>query len=141
MTRDHNPINSDANATLEVRATAEVAMLEAKRHSAMMENNADALSELMHKSLKYKHSTGLVDNIESYLKNLREGVVHYVSLEHSNTVIRLLHADLALTSGQITGTVRVAGFERSIAGNYTIKWQKLDGQWSMVEAENIPLSS
>jgi hypothetical protein len=107
----------------------------------MMQNNADALSELMHKSLKYKHSIGLVDTKDSYLKNLREGVVRYVSLEHSNTVIRLLHADLALASGQIAGTVSVAGTERSIAGNYTIKWQKLDGQWSVVEAENIPLSS
>jgi hypothetical protein len=141
MTRDHNLINGDADATLEARAIAEVVRLEAKRHSAMMENNADALSELMHTSLKYKHSTGLVDNKDSYLKNLREGVVRYISLEPSNTMIRLLHADLALASGQITGTVSVAGAEKSIAGNYTIKWQKLDGQWSMVEAENIPLSS
>ncbi|CAB3771663.1 nuclear transport factor 2 family protein [Paraburkholderia solisilvae] len=140
--KDHGSIFSDpANAESKKEVLAEVARMEERRTAAMNRNDVSAMSEMMHESLKYTHSSGHVDSKSSYVGKLREGDLRYVLVESHNEAIELLEPGVAVATGKMSGTVRIAGAEKQIAGNYKIKWRKIEGHWYMVEAANVSLPS
>ncbi len=61
----------------------------------MIAGDAGALETLLHRDLKYTHSSGAVNSKESYIRGVREKLWDYQSVNTSNETVSV-HGDTAL---------------------------------------------
>lgn len=85
-----------------------IGRLEERRYGALLKADTVALSELLHPSLAYTHSTGNRDSKQTLLQSIQTGRLLYLSLAHSCEEIRL-GVNSALVLGSLKGTVSVNG--------------------------------
>ncbi|MFT4081690.1 MAG: nuclear transport factor 2 family protein [Nocardioides sp.] len=64
-----------------MNAPARIEALEARRRQAMLTGDATTLTEVMHPSCVYVHSSGFIDNGASMAAKVAAGDVRYQSLE------------------------------------------------------------
>lgn len=104
---------------------------EAQRCAAMLGGHLDIFSYLFHPDLTYIHSSGVVDNLETYLGKCRSREVLYHALEHQiDKVTRI--GDLAIALGEITSTVTYGGVRKRLHNRTLTAWQKTDEQWQLL---------
>ncbi|WP_434596867.1 nuclear transport factor 2 family protein [Pseudomonas sp. R4-83] len=111
---------------------------EAQRSAAMLGGHLDIFSYLFHPDLTYIHSSGIVDNLKSYLEKCRSREFIYHTLDHQiDKVIRL--GDLAIALGEMTTTVTSAGVRKHLHNRTLTAWQKTDEQWQLLVYQATPL--
>lgn len=117
--------------------TTDVLALEEQRWAAMIANDLDTLDQLLHPLLSYTHSNAMVDTKDSYIANLRNGIVRYTSVDRENTdIIRL--ADTAIITGKATFTVHAMERDVTIISRYSSVWVNDGGRWQFVAWQNTP---
>ena len=79
----------------------------------------------------FTHGTGLVDSKESWLKNVRDTSVHYLSREHDSTVVEL-HKEVAIISGTLTVKRQRPEGSATYALRYVRVFALRQKQWQMI---------
>ena len=89
----------------------DILALDRRRFDAMIAGDAGALETLLHRDLKYTHSSGAVDNKESYIRGVREKLWDYQSVKTSNETVSV-HGDTALVHCRLQIDLEVKGVDR-----------------------------
>ena len=84
---------------------------ESRRIQLMLDGDADGLEELFHPECVYVHSTGALDDRDSYLRQLREGVFSYRSIDVSE-LRTVVAGGVATVSFRMDARIVVGGRER-----------------------------
>lgn len=117
----------------------DVLALDQRRWHAMTTNDLDTLDDLLHPALVYTHSNALVDTKDSYLASLRDGVVRYVSVTHTDTAVTL-SGSAAVITGRATFAVHAMGRDLDLDSRYTAVWVEEDGAWRFLAWQSTPMS-
>lgn len=65
--------------------------------TATTKNDFALLGKLLADDLSYTHSTGAVDNKETFIGNLKSGKARYVSITYNQLKVQVLSPDNAIT--------------------------------------------
>src|SRR6185295_14857758 len=91
----------------------DILALDRRRFDAMIAGDAGALETLLHRDLKYTHSSGAVDSKESYVRGVREKLWDYLSIDTSNAVMTV-YGDTALIHYRLQIDLEVKGLPRHV---------------------------
>ena len=110
---------------------AEILALEQRRFDAMIAGDADALERLLHRDLKYTHSSGTVDTKESYVRGVREKLWDYRSIETEDEAVSV-YGDTAIVHCRLRIDLTVKGAPRQVDSRAITVWIKDQGRWQAV---------
>jgi ketosteroid isomerase-like protein len=97
--------------------------LEVRRYRAMLDADVDTLSELLADDLVYTHSNAQSDDKTSYLAKVADGTFDYRHIEHPIERI-IIAGDCAVVTGQMHGTVVLAGTEKALHNSALAVWSR-----------------
>lgn len=106
----------------------QIMQLEARRWTAITQNDFAALDALLADDLVYTHSSAVVDTKSSYLESLRSGAVKYKSAEREPALVTV-HGDTAFVTGEARVSVVVRGQDKLIHMRYSNVWINQAGVW------------
>lgn len=104
---------------------------EAQRSAAMLGGHLDIFSHLFHPDLTYIHSSGVIDDLKSYLEKCRSGEFIYHALNHQIDKITRV-GELAIAFGELITTVTSGGIKKSLHNRTLTAWQKTGEQWQLL---------
>ncbi|KRW61652.1 nuclear transport factor 2 family protein [Pseudomonas sp. TTU2014-080ASC] len=111
---------------------------EAQRSAAMLDGQLDIFSYLFHPNLTYVHSSGVVDDLKSYLEKCRSREFIYHTLNHQiDKVTRA--GELAIAAGEMVATVTSGGMRKQLHNRTLMAWKKTDEQWQLLVYQATPL--
>jgi len=119
--------------------TAEVLQAEQLRLASQMQNNLDAMSNLLDEKLVYVRNSGVVDTKLSYIDSMRKGDTVYEYIEHVNDAVRV-YGCVAILTGKGKYDVRIGQKPLNLMLRYHSIWQKSHGQVRLVswQATRLP---
>ncbi|AZD08068.1 hypothetical protein C4K26_2665 [Pseudomonas chlororaphis] len=120
--------------------TALISSLEELRYQAMQSNDLESIQRLLHPGLNYVHSSGKVDNLDSYLKSLRDGLSIYHRIQH---VVHKVHqsGDSAIVFGEMIADITSHGVAKSIH-NLTLNiWLRTGMNWQLFAYQPTPVAN
>lgn len=79
----------------------------------------------------FTHGTGLVDSKKSWIKNVSDTSVHYISREHDSTFVEL-HKDVAIITGILTVRRQMPASINAYALRYVRVFVLRKNQWQMI---------
>lgn len=116
----------------------DVLTLEKRRRDAMRASDAQALGALLAPTLRYVHSTGVVDTRDSLLGKLARGEIAYERLDLAPRL--LAHTpDTAVVTGEMQAEVLRGGQRRELATRYLAVWLRDGGDWQLVACQGTAL--
>jgi len=118
----------------------EVLQADQARVKALIENDLDALEQLLADDLTYVHSNGMLDTKESYIGGLRSGNSRYLSMDMSDVVVRPL-GETALINAKFNARVKVGDREINPQPRALIVYARRDGRWQMVAWQSTPIAN
>lgn len=106
--------------------------LESARCRALVDNNIDALSELIDEQLVHIHATGQVDDKQKYL-TLVETAIKFLSAERKDLNVQV-QGDVAVATGRLMQSIefRSTGERREMDVTTTQVWFRRSGAWRQV---------
>ncbi|KAE9644698.1 nuclear transport factor 2 family protein [Pseudomonas sp. PB106] len=104
---------------------------EAQRSAAMLGGHLDIFSHLFHPDLTYIHSSGVIDDLKSYLEKCRSGEFIYHALNHQIDKITRV-GELAIAFGELITTVTSGGVKKRLHNRTLTAWQKTGEQWQLL---------
>ncbi|VEF11447.1 Uncharacterised protein [Pseudomonas fluorescens] len=104
---------------------------EAQRSAAMLGGHLDIFSHLFHPDLTYIHSSGVIDDLKSYLEKCRSGEFIYHALNHQIDKITRV-GELAIAFGELITTVTSGGSKKRLHNRTLTAWQKTGEQWQLL---------
>ncbi len=110
---------------------ADILALERHRFDAMIAADAAALERLLHRDLKYTHSSGVADSRDSYVRGVREKLWDYQSIRTSNETVSLF-GDTAIVHCRLQIDVKVKDVPRQVDSLAMTVWVKDEGRWQAV---------
>jgi ketosteroid isomerase-like protein len=102
------------------------------RCAATLSADLEALEPLLHPTLSYVHSNGVVDDRSSYLAKVASSAFRYASLEHDVDEQRLLSPDHAVLLGRMTATGTVDGKPVTVASRTLSVWGRDEAGWRLM---------
>jgi ketosteroid isomerase-like protein len=118
-------------------AKTDILALDRQRLDAMIAADTAALDRLLHRDLKYTHSSGTVDSKESYIRGVREKLWDYRSIKTSGETVAV-YGDTALVHCRLQIDVQVSGADRQVDSRALTVWVKDDGRWQAVAVHSTP---
>jgi ketosteroid isomerase-like protein len=118
----------------------EVLQADAARAKALVENDVDALEQLLGDDLTYVHSNGMLDTKASYVGSLREGRSRYLTMDMTDVSVRPL-GDVALINARFDARVQVGDREVHPNARVLIAYVKRDGRWQMIAWESTSIAN
>ena len=115
----------------------EVLALDKRRIKAMIEGDAGELEKLLHRDLKYTHSSGLVDSKDSYIRGVREKLWDYLSIKPTN-MLMTVYGDTALIHCRLQIDLEVKGVPRQVDSLALTVWVKDEGRWQVLAVHSTP---
>lgn len=115
----------------------EVLALDRRRFKAMIAGDVGELEQLLHRDLKYTHSSGAVDSKESYIRGVREKLWDYRSIDVSNAVMTV-YGDTALLHCRLQIDLNRKGVPRQVDSVALSVWIKHEGRWQVVAVHSTP---
>ena len=112
--------------------------LEERRYSAMLNADVAVLEDLLHDDLAYMHSTGDLENKESYISSLRDGTSAYKMVRCNDRTIRV-HNDTGLGFHHLEADVVFQGNERHLDNRLLAVWSRDGGKWRMLALQSGPV--
>jgi ketosteroid isomerase-like protein len=111
---------------------------ENRRFAALLSGDLNALAPLLHKDLRYVHSSGVIEDRDAYLAKLGEGQTSYLDAKRSNEKI-VLHGEAAMVFNQLDMSVTEAGKPRQVHSAATAVWVLEDGAWQLIALQSTTL--
>jgi hypothetical protein len=105
--------------------------LESKRGALMTSGDADGLPEILSTDL-YAHSSGLLDDKQSFLAKFRNGVFVYHKVEARVEAAVSLGSDALQANGVLQLEVALNGVERRIQSVYLVVWRLVGHQTTLL---------
>jgi hypothetical protein len=118
-------------------ANEEVLALDERRIKAMIAGDAGELEKLLHRDLKYTHSSGLVDSKDSYIRGVREKLWDYLSIKPTN-MLMTVYGDTALIHCRLQIDLEVKGVPRQVDSLALTVWVKDEGRWQVLAVHSTP---
>ena len=115
----------------------QILALEQHRFKAMCAADAGALNELLHRDLKYTHSSGAVDSKESYVRGVREKRWDYQSVKPSNEAVAV-YGNTAVVHCHLRIDVKVGGAPKVVNSVALTVWVEDQGRWQVVAVHSTP---
>jgi hypothetical protein len=109
----------------------EVLALDERRLKAMIAGDVGELEKLLHRDLKYTHSSGLVDSKDSYIRGVRKKLWEYLSIDTSNAVMTV-YGDTALIHCRLRIDLLVKGDPRRVDSLVLTVWIRDEGRWQVL---------
>ena len=103
----------------------------------MIAGDAGELETLLHRDLKYTHSSGAVDSKDSYIRGVREKLWDYQSIKTSNETVSV-HGDTALVHCRLQIDLERKGVPRQVDSVALSVWIKDDGRWQVLAVHSTP---
>jgi ketosteroid isomerase-like protein len=117
----------------------EVLEADAGRIRALLDNDFEALEQLLGDDLTYVHSNGMLDTKESFLGSLRAGNSRYLSMEMTEVTVRAL-GDTGVINAKFNARVQVRDREVNPQPRVLVVYTKRDGRWQMIAWESTPIA-
>ena len=111
--------------------------LEQRRFKAMIAGDAGELATLLHRDMKYTHSSGAVDSKDSYTRGVREKLWDYQSIKTSSETVSI-HGDAALVHCRLQIDLEVKGVPRQVDSIALTVWIKDEGRWQVLAVNSTP---
>jgi ketosteroid isomerase-like protein len=111
--------------------------LENERYDAILEGDFDKFAAMAHADLVYTHSNGVVDTLDSYLTQCRDGYYVYHELEHPIDEIRIA-GDVALVFGEMNGSITSGGVAKTLKNKCLAVWVREVGHWKLSAYQPTP---
>lgn len=102
---------------------AEALQAEDARYDAQIDDDFEALEQLIGKDLVYIHSSTLQDTKASFIESLRSEKVSYHSMERSNSKVRTF-GNVAIITGKAVFEVTVRGKDKTLNLLFHSVWVK-----------------
>ena len=120
--------------------TALISSLEERRYQAMQSNDLENIQRLLHPELSYVHSSGKVDNRESFLNNLRDGLSIYHLIQH---VVHKVHqsGDTAIVFGEMVADITSHGVAKTIQNRTLNVWLRTGMNWQLFAYQPTPIAT
>lgn len=115
----------------------DILALDQRRFKAMIAGDAGELEQLLHRDLKYTHSSGAVDSKDSYTRGIREKLWDYRSIKTSNETVSV-HGDTALIHCRLQIDLDRQGVPRQVDSVALSVWIKDDGRWQVLAVHSTP---
>jgi hypothetical protein len=93
------------------------------RYAAQTANDFAAMERMFGQDLVYIHSSGAVDNKDTYIESMRSGRVKYKAVRRGETKVRT-YGCLAIITGTADLDVNVGGEDRSLRLRFHSVWVK-----------------
>ena len=118
---------------------ADALQAEDARYEAQMDDDFDALEQLIGKDLVYIHSSTLQDTKASFIESLRSEKLVYNSMERSNTKVRIF-GNVAIITGKAVFEVTAKGRDKTLNLLFHSVWVKRDSGLQFVswQATRLP---
>ncbi len=114
----------------------DILALDRRRFDAMCAGDLAALDRLLHRDLKYTHSSGKVDGKESYTRGVGDGLWDYQSITTSNEAVSI-YGGTALVHCRLNIDVKVQGAPKRVDSVALAVWVD-DGGWQCVAVHSTP---
>jgi hypothetical protein len=105
--------------------------LEQRRFKAMCAGDVGALDELLHRDLKYTHSSGVVDSKASYLRGVGEKQWDYQRVKSSSEIVSI-YDGAALVHCRLQIDLRVKEAPKAVDSIALTVWIEDEGRWQVV---------
>lgn len=115
----------------------DILALEQRRFKAMIDGNAAELDTLLHRDLKYTHSSGAVDTKDSYVRGIREKLWDYKTIKTSSEAVKL-YGDTALVHCRLQIDLLVKETPRQVDSLALSVWVKDGAHWQCVAVHSVP---
>ena len=115
----------------------DILAMEQRRFKAMIAGDAGELETLLHRDLKYTHSSGAVDSKDSYTRGVREKLWDYQSIKTSSETVSV-HDDTALVHCRLQIDLEVKGAPRQVDSIALTVWIKDEGRWQVLAVHSTP---
>ena len=115
----------------------EVLAMDERRLKAMIAGDIGELEKLLHRDLKYTHSSGLVDSKDSYIRGVREKLWDYLSIKTTN-MLMTVYGDTALIHCRLQIDLEVKGVPRQVDSLALTVWIKDEGRWQVLAVHSTP---
>jgi len=116
----------------------EVLDADERRCQALVANDLEALSWILHDDLIYTHSNATSDSKTGILDNVRYGKVKYRALRRDKVTVRIF-GDTARMNGHIVLETTRDGVERTLDNVFLSVWVKTAGTWQMAAWASTPM--
>lgn len=113
-------------------AEAALRQTDEARVAAMVARDTTALGEILSDSLRYAHSTGVVDDKESFIGLISSGRTKYLAYEPLERAISFPAPGIAIDAGRAKVTVENAEGQRVMTLSYLAIWRDEDGRWKFL---------
>lgn len=108
----------------------EVRAVEEQRYKAMLQNDFPTLEKLMADDVVYVHSSGAVDDKQSFVATLRSGSLRYKKFSPEDTRVRIA-GNLAVVTGNSAVEVDRDGKPQSFRVRFTAVYEKSGAGWRL----------
>lgn len=106
--------------------------LEALRWNLILHGEARALAALLSDDLRFVHSTGLIDDKQSYLVSIETSTVVYHSADREIAFVVPLGDAAFFVNGTVKMTVTLRGTPRTLHSVFTVVWRREQDAWRLV---------
>lgn len=119
--------------------TQVVTELERRRFAAVVAGDFDGFAALCHPDLIYTHSTGVTDDLDSYLARCRAGYYVYHRVDHPITRL-VIAGDTALVLGEMNADLTAGGVRKQLRNSSLAVWVRDGGTWKLIGYQPTPRS-
>jgi hypothetical protein len=113
--------------------------LEARRWSLMQQGHTRALSGLLSDDLRFVHSSGLIDDKQSYIDSIESGTVVYKTADFHFDAVIPLGGDAFIANGVIHMSAVIRSELRQLHSIFTVVWHRDNGSWQLVAHQTTPI--
>lgn len=116
-----------------------VTVLEDARITATVQQDDETLERLLSDDLQYVHSNGMVDSKRSFIDNVQNGPLKYVTFERRNVEARMAGEGTALFTGEASIQVEFGGEPIDLEVRFLAVWVQHDGAWRFEASHSASL--
>jgi len=115
----------------------EVLALEQRRFKAMCAADLAELDLLLHRDLKYTHSSGAVDSKTSYLHGIRDKLWAYQDIKTNNETVSV-YTGTALVHCRLQIDLKVKDVQKHVDSLALTVWVYDEGRWQVAAVHSTP---
>jgi hypothetical protein len=106
--------------------------------SAMIDADGKALRSLTAEKLSYGHSSGLVEDKQTFVRKLVTGESDFVNMELSDQTVSV-SGQTAIVRHRLDADVKDGGKPNRVRLQVLLVWQKQAGEWRLLARQAIRL--